>query len=55
MNDLPACSSQIVSQIVVRDKDGNIKYEGPLVMNVVHEKGEDDGGDSPHCGSHGDR
>jgi hypothetical protein len=31
-------NSKVEMQIVVRDKDGNIKYQGPLVMDVVHEE-----------------
>lgn len=27
--------SQVVMEIIVRDKDGNIKYAGPLTMDVV--------------------
>lgn len=28
--------SKVEMQVVVRDKDGNIKYQGPLVMDVTH-------------------
>jgi hypothetical protein len=44
-------------QIVVRDKDGNIKYRGPLVMDVVHQEKKElaDGSDSPNSGQDGHR
>jgi hypothetical protein len=43
-------NSKLEMQIIVRDKDGNIKYQGPLVMDVVHEekKEQENGGHTPH-------
>lgn len=37
-SNLPASQSKVEMEIVVRDKDGNVKYAGPLVMNVVGEE-----------------
>lgn len=37
-NDVAATPAQIQAQVVVRDKHGNIKYAGPLNMNIVKEK-----------------
>lgn len=49
-----AQTAKITAQIVVRDKDGKVKYEGPLVMDVVHEeKSEQEinhGGNAPDSG-----
>lgn len=44
-NNLGAQPAKIDAQIIVRDKDGKIKYQGPLIMQV---KGDDHGGDAPH-------
>ena len=45
MNELKATESKIEMQIVVRDKDGNVKYQGPLNMQVVSEERKEDGND----------
>jgi hypothetical protein len=44
--------AKVEAQIVVRDKDGNVKYQGPLVMDVVkeEEKEKEDGRNSPDPG-----
>jgi hypothetical protein len=54
---MKASKFKVEMQITVRDKDGNIKYQGPLVMDAVHEEKKDqaNGGDSSHSSSHGDR
>lgn len=54
---LKAGTAKVEAQIVVRDKHGNVKYQGPLVMDVVHveEKENEDGSYSPDSRSHGDR
>jgi hypothetical protein len=48
MSDLKVEPSRVELQIVVRDKDGNIKYQGPLNMDITkqEEKGKEDGGHS---------
>jgi hypothetical protein len=46
-NNLPAQSSDVQMQVVVRDKHGNVKYQGPLNMNVVKEK--EDGSNPSDC------
>jgi hypothetical protein len=38
MNELKVQSAKVTAQIIVRDKDGNVKYQGPLVMDVVKEE-----------------
>lgn len=35
---LQAQPARITAQVVVRDKDGNVKYEGPLVMDVIKDE-----------------
>lgn len=51
IHELKSKPAQVTAQIVVRDKDGNVKYQGPLVMDVVHEEKEEKeqghGGNSP--------
>lgn len=37
-------SAKVVAEIVVRDEHGNVKYQGPLVMEVVHEEKEEENG-----------
>lgn len=44
--------ADVQMQVVVRDKHGNIKYQGPLNMNVVKEK--EDGGNAPDSRPHRD-
>jgi len=44
-HELVASQATITAQVVVRDKDGNVKYAGPLVMQV---KGDDDGSNAQH-------
>lgn len=39
-HQLSAAQSRVEAQVVVRDKHGNVKYAGPLVMNVVHAEPE---------------
>ena len=36
-NRLEAQAAKVTAQIIVRDKDGKVKYEGPLVMDVVQD------------------
>jgi hypothetical protein len=36
-NRLESQPAKITAQITVRDKDGKVKYEGPLVMDVVQD------------------
>ena len=45
---LAAQPAQLVAQIVVRDKDGNVKYAGPLVLTPL---GDSDGRNPQHSGS----
>ena len=45
MNDLHAPPAEVQMQVVVRDKHGNVKYQGPLNMRVVKEK--EDGSNPP--------
>ena len=33
---MQAQKAKVEAQIEVRDKDGNLKYRGPLVMDVKH-------------------
>ena len=42
-NDLKAPESKVEMQVVVRDKDGNVKYQGPLVMKVENKEKESGG------------
>ncbi len=35
---LQAQPSQLTMQVVVRDKDGNVKYAGPLVLDVTKDE-----------------
>lgn len=44
-HDLKAPESKVEMQVVVRDKFGNVKYQGPLVMKV-EKKETESGGDS---------
>ena len=37
-SSLKAGEAQVVAEVVVRDKDGNVKYAGPLKFNVVKEQ-----------------
>ena len=39
-----AAEPELTMQVVVRDKDGNVKYQGPLNMKIVKEK--EDGSNS---------
>lgn len=38
MNQLQAQGGKIEAQVVVRDKDGNVKYAGPLVLTPIKEQ-----------------
>jgi hypothetical protein len=40
VSNVQAQPAKITAQVVVRDKDGNVKYAGPLVMT---QQGEPDG------------
>ena len=39
---LQAQPAKVEAQVVVRDKLGNVKYQGPLVMEVTKEKKDGD-------------
>ena len=45
---LEAQPAQLVAQVIVRDKDGNVKYAGPLVLTPL---GDSDGRNPQHSGS----
>ena len=47
-HELQAPQSKVEMQVVVRDKDGNVKYQGPLVMEV---KEKEDVSHTQHSGS----
>jgi hypothetical protein len=49
-------NSKVEMQVVVRDANGNIKYQGPLVMDVIHEEQKEqvNGGNSSNSGQDGD-
>ena len=52
-SNVAAQAAKVSAQVVVRDKHGNVKYQGPLEMNVVSGspediKEEDHGGNAPH-------
>lgn len=38
MNELSAQVAKIEAQVVIRDKDGNVKYAGPLVLTPIKEQ-----------------
>jgi len=44
-HELLAQAASLTAQVVVRDKDGNVKYAGPIVMQV---QGAPDGSHSQH-------
>lgn len=46
-HQLKTVASKVTAQIVVRDKDGNVKYQGPLVMDAVHVEEKDSGDNAP--------
>lgn len=46
MNNLKPGESRIEAKIVVKDKHGNVKYQGPLVMKVATVK-ENENGSNP--------
>lgn len=46
-HELKAGVSKVTAEIVVRDKDGNVKYQGPLVMDVVHVEEKSSGDNAP--------
>lgn len=48
--NLQAQPAKFTAQIVVRDKDGNIKYEGPIEMTATQPE-PSDGGNAQHSGS----
>ena len=47
-HELKSPQSKVEMQIVVRDKNGNVKYQGPLVMEV---KEKEDVSHTQHSGS----
>ena len=47
---MKAQESNVEAQIVVKDKHGNVKYQGPLVMTAKTEKEKEDVGNSQHGG-----
>ena len=49
-NKLKTQPASLQMQIVVRDKHGNVKYQGPLNMDVRQEEREKHGGDTQHGG-----
>jgi hypothetical protein len=46
VSNVQAQAATITAQVVVRDKHGNVKYEGPLVMDVVKDERKDNGSNS---------
>ena len=48
-HELKSTESKVAMQVVVRDKHGNVKYAGPLVMTVEN-KEKEDGSHAQHCG-----
>jgi hypothetical protein len=44
-HELLAQAASLTAQVVVRDKDGNVKYAGPLVLT---QQGEPDGSNPQH-------
>lgn len=40
-------------EIIVRDKDGNIKYQGPLEFTNIEIKETNDGGNTSDSGQNG--
>ena len=47
-SNVVAQPAKITAQVVVRDKDGNVKYAGPLVLEVAQDnrKENEDGSHS---------
>ncbi len=39
---------KLEAQVIIRDKDGNVKYQGPLVLTPLKE--QDNGGNAQHSG-----
>ena len=46
-HELKAPQSRVEMQVVVKDKHGNVKYQGPLVMNAVKVEEKEDGRNAP--------
>jgi hypothetical protein len=47
MNELQSEKAEIKAQIVIRDKDGNVKFQGPIVMTPIKDEKEPDDGSHP--------
>ena len=47
VSKVEASPATLTAQVIVKDKDGKIKYQGPLVMAI---KEKQDGSDSFHRG-----
>ena len=54
-HDLKTQPAAVQMQIIVRDKDGNVKYQGPLNMDVKQEERKEHGRNSPDAGQDGGR
>lgn len=39
-HELKSGTAKVTAEVVIRDKHGNVKYAGPLVMNVIHAEPE---------------
>ena len=37
VNELQGVNARIDMQVVIKDKDGNVKYQGPLSMDIIKE------------------
>lgn len=46
--NLKAQDAKFEAQVIVRDKDGNVKYQGPLVLTPLKE--QPNGGNAQHSG-----
>ena len=54
-HDLKTQPAAVQMQIIVRDKDGNVKYQGPLNMDVKQEERIEHGGNASDVGQDGGR
>jgi hypothetical protein len=45
-NDLKSSKAVITAKVIIRDKDGNVKYDGNLDMDVIKDERAEDGSDS---------
>ena len=54
-HELKAGEAKVEMQVIVRDKYGNVKYQGPLVMNATLVKEKEDGGNTSDTGQNRDR